>query len=365
MNSNKTAQRLLKTGWQSWSWDYPGGLVKFPRFNYPFHPITNPQIPKLTNIKLKKPARGWCSWYSYGPNINNRNINANVNWFSKNPLQSFEYILIDDGWSSAWGDWLQTDRKKFPQGLKTVAKQIKQKGFKPGIWVAPFLVDPKSDLVRNNPSWIIKDKKGFVNGLKFTPFDRLLKFEKYILDIENKQVQKFIENTIDYLLGECQFELIKLDFLYGIYFNPVLNNEICDQFLKDFFLRIKKKFPKVYTIACGSPLIPAIGLVDSIRIGPDTLIPQIQHLPLISKLTNKFLHSQIMKNISKRKFAAKFWNLDPDVFLCNPKLGLTDSQLLQLQQEITNLKTNIFLGDNMYSLSEKRVKKFIKPLFSA
>lgn len=363
MDLNQTFKDLLETGWQSWSYNSPQSFIKFPGMNFSPFSLKNLIFPKIKKIKLKKPAKGWCSWYAFGPDINRNNVLANVKLFQKKQFRNLEYILIDDGWAVNWGDWFKTDLEKFPKGLKSFAREIKGHGFKPGIWLAPFLVHPQAMLVKEKPDWFVKDGKKFINGLKFTPIDKLLNINKFILDTNKTEVSEYLKNVIDYLLGDCGFELIKLDFLYGIYFDPNLDIESSDKNLRALLTYIKRTYPKVYTIGSACPLVPALDTLDSIRIGPDIFIPQFQSIPLLGSFTNKYLYSKVIKNIQNRKPAEIFWNLDPDVFVCHKNLGLKDEEFLKLQKAVLNLGGNLFLGDDLNSLSPARIERFIRPLF--
>ena len=133
--------------------------------------------------------------------------------------------------------------------------------------------------------------------------------------------------------------------------------------LHNFFKQIKFKYPKVYTIACGSPLKPAIGLIDSLRIGPDIIFPQVSRIPFIKEVINNHKINRVLQNVKERSWTRAYWNLDPDVFVCRPNMGIADKKILELQQMIKNLGGNIFLGDDLTDLSEDRIIQFIKPLF--
>jgi alpha-galactosidase len=365
MNKNLIqARELLKTGWQSFSWDYPGRIIKFPLFNYPPQPIDRLDMTTIpSKVKLRPRAFGWCSWYAFGPDINEEIILKQSQWFKENSLRGLEYILIDSGWVTKWGDWLTVDKKKFPSGLKNLSGRVKELGLKSGIWVAPFLVDPNSRLAKEHPNWLAKKDGEFVEGLRLTSFDKYLPYKKYILDVTNSEVVDYLDTILSFLLKDCGFDLIKLDFLYGLYFNPNLTTLEADQFLQSLFLKIRKLYPDVYTIGCGCPLVPAVGAVDSMRIGPDTLFPFFQDVPFLKEFTNKYQYKKVIGNIHARMWTKRFWNIDSDAFVCREDLGISDDELMVFQKLIIACEGNIFLGDDMTHLPKERVSKFIQPLF--
>ena len=88
----------------------------------------------------KEKIFGYTSWYNYYQNISEEIILRDLAALDSR----FNVFQIDDGYETFVGDWLDVDEKKFPHGLETIVKEIKAKGLKPGIWLAPFAVESKS-----------------------------------------------------------------------------------------------------------------------------------------------------------------------------------------------------------------------------
>ncbi len=313
-------------------------------------------------IKLKSAAKGWCSWYAFGEHISEKIILNQARWLHEHQFKDFKYVLIDDGWEQQWGDWRLVDKTKFPSGLKKTAQRIKQLGLSPGVWIAPFLVSPDAKLVQEHPDWLVRQNGRLVDGFRFTNFDLYFSLHKYILDVKNPRVVKYLENIIDWLVVKCGFELLKLDFLYGIYFSPQLTMDEADSFLQSFLARIKRLYPHVYTIACGCPVLPAVGVVDSMRIGPDTLLPGLQSIPLLKNVANTFMINQVLVAIKQKKWTKSLWNVDGDVFVCGEQFGSSDTTIKALHRGLRSTAGNIFLGDDLTKLSSTNVKKYIKSM---
>jgi alpha-galactosidase len=70
-----------------------------------------------------------------------------------------DILIMDDGWQADRGDW-ETDKKKFPSGLKPVCDYIIKKGMRPGLWMGLATVDKNSKVYREHPEWAIRDKNG-------------------------------------------------------------------------------------------------------------------------------------------------------------------------------------------------------------
>src|SRR3989338_10753441 len=101
------------------------------------------------------------------------------------------------GWENHWGDWLKADKKKFPSGLKEVAQKIKGKGLKPGIWIAPFLVNQNSEIIKNHPDWLVKTGDQTTDGLRVTVMDEYFPYKRDILDVTNPEVLDYIDKVLE------------------------------------------------------------------------------------------------------------------------------------------------------------------------
>src|SRR3989344_56316 len=226
-------------GWQSWS-PVISTRNKIPIRNY--SPFKNKETSSIINPKnkLKRAPLGWCSWHAFGTNINSKIIINHACWIAKNRKSiPLDYVLIDDGWTKM-GDWLTSSKQKFPDGMKKVAMRIKKLGLKPGIWIAPFLVQADSLLAKNHPEWLISNKKGkLLEGTRISPFDNLFLRKRWVLNLQIKKVNEYLFNIFDVIISDWGFELIKLDFLYAQHFNPFYSNsKIPDNLLSEFLLLI-------------------------------------------------------------------------------------------------------------------------------
>src|SRR5437870_11312531 len=66
----------------------------------------------------------------------------------------FRYIQLDDGYQKATGDW--DTNAKFPHGHRWLTDQIHAKGFKAGLWLAPFAVTERSGIPAAHPEWLLR-----------------------------------------------------------------------------------------------------------------------------------------------------------------------------------------------------------------
>ncbi len=106
------------------------------------------------------PPTGWCSWYQFSsdqytgtitPSALEGNLEALAQMQPDLPLGLFQ---IDDGFQAQIGDWFAF-ADEFPQGVAPLAEKALSSGLTPGLWLAPFIVHPKSRLASEHPDWLI------------------------------------------------------------------------------------------------------------------------------------------------------------------------------------------------------------------
>src|SRR5262249_15620028 len=103
---------------------------------------------------------GWCSWYYYFANVQETDVIENLDALTAlRPRIPCDYVMIDDGYQRAVGDWFEPNQK-FPHGMRWLAERIRAAGFDAGIWLAPFLVRPEARLFRARPEWLLRNASG-------------------------------------------------------------------------------------------------------------------------------------------------------------------------------------------------------------
>ena len=100
-------------------------------------------------MRARVPARtpiGWCSWYYYFTRVRETDVVDNLEALRRlRGRVRCDYVQVDDGYQRAIGDWLEPN-EKFPHGMRWLAQRIRAAGFDAGIWLAPFLARPESQL---------------------------------------------------------------------------------------------------------------------------------------------------------------------------------------------------------------------------
>ena len=301
-----------------------------------------------------KPAMGWTSWYYYYTGINESIIVKNIDTFvQKNiPIDVFQ---IDDGWQQSVGDWL-TVNQKFPNGLKIISDKIHAQNWKAGLWLAPLACEQNSFIVKEKPHWILKNEKGNFLKIGFNP---LWSYWFYALDIYNEEVRNYLKEVFNTILNTWNFDLVKLDFLYGTALIP-RNGKSRGAVMYDTMQFLRECVGEKLILGCGVPLYAAKGTTDYCRIGPDIHLSwDFTLLKWIRARERPSVANAIHNTISRRQLSGKwFWN-DPDVFLLRK-----NKNLLSFSEQYSLLLANllfghlIFTSDNIIEYNEMKMKLY-------
>ena len=118
-----------------------------------------------------------------------------------------ELFVLDDGWfgrrdndDCSLGDWV-VDKKKLPQGIGALAKDINDLGLMFGLWFEPEMVSPDSDLYRAHPDWCLH-----ADGRPRTTARNQL-----ILDMSRRDVQDYVIDAVSSVLRSANIQYVKWD----------------------------------------------------------------------------------------------------------------------------------------------------------
>jgi alpha-galactosidase len=302
-------------------------------------------------VRIGHPAVGWNSWYRYFNKITATKLEEDCISFAgltaEIPTDTPRYFQIDDGWQQEIGDWMPHP-KRFPQGLSPIAATATACGLTPGIWIAPFIAAKHSQLMRQHPDWIMKDRKGQPVRVGWNPLWRkkgsmpLTSGWYYALDPYHPGVKGYL--TAVFLQLGSSFELFKLDFLFAACLAPP-EGKTRGQVMQDALQFLRRCLGDRKIIACGVPLGAAIGLADYCRIGGDVSLQWDN--PLMRFLGHREMTStlgSLRNTLSRWELNRRLLGSDPDVFV----LRKQGHQLSPLQQE-TLLLVNALLGQALFT----------------
>ncbi|CAE7549354.1 galA, partial [Symbiodinium sp. CCMP2456] len=162
----------------------------------------------------KPPPAGWCSWYCHGPHVDEALMLSSLEELKSKGLDSGDLQLnlfqLDDGWQSAWGDWLHPHPQRFPNGLKPLVEAIKAAGLTAGLWLAPASLVAASKVAQEHPDWLLKDEGGRPTSCGFTAPGLWMR----ALDTTHPEVQAHIRQMIHTIVHDWGFKYLKCDFLH-------------------------------------------------------------------------------------------------------------------------------------------------------
>ncbi len=285
------------------------------------------------------PLTGWTSWYNYFTNISEDIILKNATAFAEKEVP-IDVIQIDDGYQAQIGDWLKT-KPSFPNGMGKMAKEIKKKGFKAGIWIAPFICVEQSEIFQNRKSWLVKNIKG--KPLK-AGYNSLWKSWFYVLDFYNPEVQNHLISVFFKLTEKWHYDLIKMDFLYAVCIKPP-PNKTRGQVMSDALTFLRNLTKNQMVLGCGVPLGSAFGKVDYCRVGPDIHMKwEDNKMKWLGNRERTSTLTALRTVLGRWQLNNRAFHNDPDVFI------LRDSNNnLNFNQRTTLLTINTLLGNLLFT----------------
>jgi alpha-galactosidase len=213
---------------------------------------------------------GWNSWYCFHNKLGPEDILRNVAALRDAQLE-LENIQVDDGYQTKVGDWL-TLRPQFAGAMAGLADAIRDAGYRPGIWIAPFVAERGSELLRDHPEYLLRNEHGRPSLAGFNLFWPGHRY--YGLDITHDGFADYLRKVIHTMVDDWGYELLKCDFLFGGCLRGGVHKALTlsrAEVLKHGMRLIRDAAGTDTTIVgCGMPLSAGIGTVNVMRIGTDT-----------------------------------------------------------------------------------------------
>ena len=105
------------------------------------------------------------------------------------------WVVIDDGWQTNVGDW-RPNPQKFPRGaadMQHLVQEIRDRGLKPRLWVAPLAAVPGSDLLHDQTDMLLLDKDGAPQAISWWNAFYLCPAYAKTVSYTNSLVRRFID----------------------------------------------------------------------------------------------------------------------------------------------------------------------------
>ena len=287
---------------------------------------------------------GYTSWYNYYQNISEEIILRDLEGLD----ERFDVFQIDDGYAEHVGDWFDVDKEKFPNGLEPIAAKIRERGFTPGIWLAPLVAEEKSRLFQEHADWFKRGgDSGFVKcGCNWSGF--------CALDLENPDVLDYIRKCLKHY-ADMGFGFFKLDFLYAASL-PRYEGLTRAQAAERAYAFLRDCLGDNVILGCGATLFNAAGKFDYMRVGPDV------SLDFDDKWFMRHMHRErvstkvTLQNTVYRSFTdGRLFGNDPDVFLLRDgNIRLSPEQRRALVTLNALFGSVLMTSDNLAEYDEKK-----------
>lgn len=229
-----------------------------------------PFYSRIDNSVFKTAPMIWGSWTAYYNQAKESDILRNTDWLAANlKPYGFQYVQLDDGYDRGKPEghyWIENWNKSlFPHGPEFLARYIKGKGLKPGLWLVP---DSYAGFIKKHPEWYVYDKSGNVINDYATP----------ALDYTNPDVQEWLRKLFG-TLTKWGFEYFKFDGECSLpEYVPALDRKRLYDSSEDFVSSYRKRLklirdvigPETFIEGCvaGTPL-NGIGYFNSCFNGAD------------------------------------------------------------------------------------------------
>ena len=302
-------------------------------------------IAKANQIKLPKIPNGFCTWYSspHGGAADEKAL-AELGAFCGKELTKygFDTILVDDQWqgpavakggimgTGPTGNYTRHDPNgPYPSGMKANAAQLTAQGIRPGLWFTPFSWDPRDPLFKDHQDWFVKKPDRSLYEVLWAG---------WCLDMTHPDARAFLADSVRRLTQDWGYRYLKPDAMWcglaakcnypgtayvddgfgdAVFHDPTMTN--LDAYRAGLRTMREAAGPNTYIAACNvaqnfRSMGGAIGLVDAMRIGPDTGADWAAILPNFNLGTRLyFLHNRV-------------WHNDPDCLMVREPLTLTQAR---------------------------------------
>jgi alpha-galactosidase len=168
-----------------------------------------------------------------------------------------ELFVLDDGWfghrdrdDSSLGDWV-VDRRKLPDGLGALVRDVRAQGLEFGLWIEPEMVSADSDLFRAHPDWAIG-----IPGRARTEARQQL-----VLDFSRPEVVDHLARALSEVLSSAPISYVKWDMNRSITepWTPSLPSDRQGELFHRYILgvyalyrRLTEAFPDILFESCAS-----------------------------------------------------------------------------------------------------------------
>lgn len=293
-------------------------------------------------LTFAAPPSGWCSWYCFGPKVTAKQVLDNLDVIARD-IPGLRYIQIDDGYQPAMGDWLETGTA-FGGEVQTVLRQIRDRGFEPAIWVAPFIAEEGSRLFKEHPGWFVKDDTGLPLRADRVTFGGWRRGPWYALDGTHPEAQAHLERVFKTMRDEWGCTYFKLDAnfwgaIHGGRFHDPRATRI--EAYRHGMAAVLRGTRDAFVLGCNHPIWPSIGVIHGSRSSHDI------------RRDWKRVSDTARQNLSRNWQNSRLWWNDPDAVVLTG--GLTEDEFRFHATVMFASGGMILSGDDLTTITPARL----------
>jgi alpha-galactosidase len=291
---------------------------------------------------FREPPSGWCSWYCFGPRVTAAQVLANLDVIAR-AIPGLKYIQIDDGYQAAMGDWLETG-EAFGGGVAGVLRQVRERGFEPAIWVAPFIAEKGSRVFREHPDWFVRDADGRPLPADQVTFGGWRRGPWYALDGTHPEARLHLETVFRTMREEWGCTYFKLDAnfwgaMHGGRFHDPGATRI--EAYRRGMESVRRGAGNAFLLGCNHPIWASLGLIHGSRSSNDI------------KRTWARIQGTARQNLLRNWQSGRLWWNDPDAVVL---MGdLTEDEFLFHATAIYATGGMLLSGDDLTAITPARL----------
>lgn len=300
-------------------------------------------------LRVPQPPTGWCSWYCFGPRVTAKNVLDNLDAIATR-APGLKYVQLDDGYQAAMGDWLETGNA-FGGNIRDVLRSIRERGFEPAIWVAPFIAEAGSHVFQQHPDWFMKGADGKPLPANLVTFGGWRRGPWYALDGTHPEVQRHLETLFRTMRQEWGVTYFKLDAnFWGAMHGGRLHDPAATRIeaYRRGMQAVLRGAGDSFILGCNHPIWASFGLIHGSRSSAD-----------ISRKWSTF--AQIAtQNLNRNWQNGTLWWNDPDAVTLSGSMPEDEYRFHATSVLATG--GMVLSGDDLSTLPTERLEMFRKLL---
>lgn len=302
----------------------------------------------------------WSSSNDCQTGITEADLLANLE--AASPGNLVDVFQVGDGYQSLIGNWLESNAQ-FPSGLPFLAAKIKEAGFHPGIWLAPFLVAPNAPVIQEHPDWLLRNDHRRPVTACINP--KWISKRLFALDPTHPEVLDHLVHLFETLTNDWGFDFIEADYLYAAALPAARHNPM---YTDAGALRLGLEAirhgcgKRVFLLTSGCPISPAIGIADGMRVAPGCA--PFWSDRMIRKFGNGFnlrsMENSTRNTITRSYMHRRLWLNVPDsiVLRVDEAARLTEEEIRSFATATAVLGGITTLSENLVNLDPERRRIF-------